>query len=204
MFKIYQLNVSESNYKTGNVCCLLNGNLEFTASVSMSVIRDRVCIRVPCLCPYLIYISVSRVAVLTSYTCLYLCLVSQSVSRVPCHMLVSCLCSMSVLVLHIHFCVCIPCHMFVSCSCLVSMSVLHIHVCVCVTCLCPLSHSICLCHVRVPCLCLCFIYMSVSVSHVTYSFSCHVSVSNVRCHVSYIRVVSMSPPFPGLEGGQVF
>ena len=46
MFKIHQLFVSKSSYKTGNVWCFLNMNLEFIGSVSVSVIRDRVFVRV--------------------------------------------------------------------------------------------------------------------------------------------------------------
>ena len=103
MFKIHKLFISESSYKTGNPYCLLNENLGFIGSVSMSVIC--VCVVfVSCVCMCFIYISM-------------LCLC-------PCHMSVSCSCLVFVSVLHIYVCVYILYHVSVShitcpfsCSC---------------------------------------------------------------------------------------
>ena len=46
MFKIHQLFVSESSYKTGNVRCLLNGNLDLLGMC-------------PCMCSMIVSVSVS-------------------------------------------------------------------------------------------------------------------------------------------------
>ena len=92
MFKIQKLFVSESSYKTDNVRCLLNENLEFIGFVSVSV-------SVICICPpsvLVLHIHV-RVHVRVMFiSCPCLC---------PMSVFVSCLYPVFVVVLHIHVCV---------------------------------------------------------------------------------------------------
>ena len=147
MFKIHQLFVSESSYKTGNVRCLLNGNLEFLGFVSVSVLRDRVCVL--WLCLYFIWISVS---VWVSYVLLHIRAVWS----------VSCLCPCPCL------CLCHICVMSVSRVCVLTT---YTYPC------CVRVHVICTCYISVSCLFLCFMFVSIFVSmfvsvHVFVLFQC--------------------------------